>query len=66
MTNDNTNETFELCGETFQIEYYPKIYAMVCADKFSAGEQLRSIADAWHEGSITSAAQAIESDLQHG
>lgn len=59
---ENT-ETFEVFGERFEIKYFPNLHAMFKANKLNLEEQLRSIADAWHEGSINSAAIALESDL---
>lgn len=64
--NSEQNGEFELLGETFGIEHFPHLYQMVQTSRENAERQLKSIADAWHEGSIVSAAQAFESDLAHG
>jgi hypothetical protein len=58
--------TFELCGEHFQIVYFPKIHRMFKHDPEWAEEQIKSIADVWHEGDMISATVALESDLEHG
>ena len=44
----------------------PNLYRMYQANPENAAAQLQSIADAWHEGSVIGAAQALESDLAHG
>lgn len=64
--NSEQDAKFELLGETFEIEHFPHLYRMVQASRGNAERQLKSIADAWHGGSIGSAAQALESDLAHG
>lgn len=58
-------EYFEIAGEKFEKRYFPNLYRMYEASPQNAEEQLRSVADAWHEGKIVSAAQALESDLAH-
>lgn len=58
--------TFELCEETFSKEDFPNLYRMTEANRENAEDQLQSIADAWHGGSIASAAVAFESDMAHG
>lgn len=62
----NKDEQFELLGQTFDVEHYPHLYGMVQVSRENAEAQLQSIANAWHDGSIVSAAQAFESDLAHG
>lgn len=63
MKNNIQSESFELAGETFQIKYFPNLYAMTKTSPTNTETQLRSVADAWHDGDIVSAAQALESDL---
>jgi hypothetical protein len=64
MDKEQTSgKAFELCGESFQIQNFPNLYDMYLNNKGWAEEQLKSIADAWHEGDVVSAAQALESDL---
>lgn len=65
MKTPDIKGTFEILGEVFEIKYFPDLYAMFKANKTNLEEQLRSIADAWHEGNIGSAAIALESDLNH-
>ena len=60
--NDNRKE-FELCGETFAVEDFPRLYQMVQTSPANAAAQLQSIANAWHDGDIVSAAQSFESDM---
>jgi len=57
---------FVLCSERFQKDNFPNLYRMYQANQENAETQLQSIADAWHNGSINSAAIAFESDLAHG
>lgn len=57
---------FELCGETFEVKHFPNLYRMWEAIPENAEAQLRSIARAWHGGSVSAAAIAFESDLAHG
>jgi hypothetical protein len=59
-------QEFELLGETFEVEFFPNLYSMYKNNKTWAEEQLQSVANAWHEGNISSAAIALESDLAHG
>jgi hypothetical protein len=59
-------QIFSVCGEDFEIRHFPHLYGMVQTSRENAEAQLRSIANAWHDGSIVSAAQALESDLGHG
>lgn len=62
----NKPEIFEVLGEEFEAEYFPNLYRIFQNNPKWLEEQLKSIADAWHEGSIVSAAQALESDSAHG
>lgn len=59
-----TNQQFEILGEKFQIKYYPKLYQGYQKNPQWLDKQIQSIAKAWHEGDIVSAAQALESDLK--
>lgn len=59
------NADFEVLGERFKIKYFPNMHDMYRTSKCNLEDQLQSIADAWHEGSISSAAIAFESDLRH-
>lgn len=64
-TMDSNSTNFELLGETFSKEHMPILYSMVQTNRENAERQLQSIANAWHNGSIVSAAQALESDMAH-
>lgn len=55
-----------ILSEEFDRDAIPHIARMRDTDKASTEAQIRSIADAWHDGSIVSAVQALESDLAHG
>lgn len=55
-----------ILGEEIDKEYYPKLYNWATTNPKTLESQLKSIAKAWHEGSIKSAMQALESDLEHG
>jgi len=57
------NEKFTILGEVFERKHFPNIAKMFDIDPSNTARQIQSIADAWHEGSIVSAAQAFESDL---
>lgn len=59
------DKEFVVLGEGFKIVHFPRLYRMYKNDPENLAMQLRSIADAWHEGSIVSAAQAFESDLSY-
>lgn len=59
-------ETFTVLGETFQAKHFPRLYGMYKASPANLEHQLKGVADSWHEGDISSAAIAFESDLQHG
>lgn len=65
MNKNTQDDQFELCGETFSREHMPILYSMVQTNHENAERQLQSIANAWHNGSIVSAAQALESDMAH-
>ena len=58
-------KTFTVLGETFGVEHFPRMYDMFKTSPDNLERQLKSIANAWHEGSIVGAAQAFESDMGH-
>lgn len=60
------SKPIEVLGKQINPKYYPNLYRMAKRNPEGLAEQLQSIADAWHEGSIASAMQALESDLAHG
>ena len=55
-----------ILGKEFNPEAIPNVMAMFENDKENAERQIQGIAGAWHEGSVVSAVQALESDLVHG
>lgn len=59
-------QPIKILGEEINPKYYPNLYRMAKTNPEGLAEQLQSIANAWHEGSIVSAMQALESDLAHG
>ena len=65
-TSKETAEEFLILGEKFPTGEYPMLYRRSQMNKEWLEEQIQSVADAWHEGDIVSACQALESDLQHG
>lgn len=52
-----------ILGEELKKEFYPKLYQWAKDNPATLESQLKSIAEKWHEGSIGSAMQALESDL---
>ncbi len=60
---DQNNDTFNLFGIEFSKEHFPEIYCIYKNDPAWAHEQVKSVADAWHEGDISSAVIAFETDL---
>lgn len=55
-----------MLGEVIDKENFPILYKWAKNNPETLESQLKSIAKAWHEGSIVSAMVALESDLQHG
>lgn len=66
MKNNSKKGNFKVLGEDFSAEHFPILYRMYQANRENLEGQLQSVADAWHEGNIASAAMALESDLAHG
>jgi len=59
-------KTFFICnGKIFKKEHFPVLYDYASKNPDAFLAEMNSVASAWHEGNITSAAQAMESDLQH-
>ncbi len=63
MTN---NRSIKILGETIDFNNMPILYNWAKTNPETLEKQLKSIADAWHEGSIRSAMIAFEMDLEHG
>ena len=55
-----------ILGERIDPINYPILYKWAKENPETLKTQLKSIADAWHGGSLRAAKQALESDLQHG
>lgn len=55
-----------ILGETIDKKSFPRLYNWAKNNPETLEDQLKSIADKWHNGSIASAIQALESDLEHG
>lgn len=55
----------KILGEMIDSENFPVLYKWAKTHPETLEIQLKSIAKAWHEGSITSAMVAFESDLEH-
>jgi len=55
-----------ILGKEFKRDSIPHVARMLDTSRENAERQIQGIADAWHEGSVVSAVQALESDLAHG
>ena len=53
-------------NEQFDREHIPHVARMIDTDRGGAEKQISFTAYIWHDGSIVSAVQALESDLAHG
>ncbi len=60
------NNEIIILGETFDRDIIPHVARMFDKNRANTEIQIKSIADAWHEGEIVGAVQALESDLAHG
>jgi hypothetical protein len=56
----------ELVCQNLDKENYPKLYSWYKSNPESLKERLVNIAEKWHDNNITSAAQSLESDMEHG
>jgi hypothetical protein len=63
ISADDERPTFTVCGEVFEKAYSPKTYSHFQKDPEYFQKKVKSVADAWHNGNISSAMQALESDL---
>jgi len=59
-------EPIKVLGETLDPDNQPILYQKALTNKLELEWQIKSIANAWHEGSIRAAIIALESDLEHG
>lgn len=62
----NMDDTITICGEEFERRHIPRVARMFDTSPENAAKTITSLAFLWHEGSIVSAVQALESDLAHG
>lgn len=62
----NNKPIITILGKSLDYENFPILYKWAQEHPETLESQLNSIAKAWHEGSIMSAMQALESDLEHG
>jgi hypothetical protein len=65
LSDYKENGSFKVLGEYFKIKHFPNMYDMYRTSWENLENQLGSIAKAWHEGDLNSAAIAFESDLAH-
>ncbi len=66
MQTIESSEPIEILEKKLDPLYFPVLYKWAQEHPETLKSRVRSIAKAWHEGNITSALQAMESDLQHG
>ncbi len=59
-------KSIKILGEEINQENFPILYKWAQEHPETLEQQLKSVADKWHNGNITSAMQALESDLEHG
>lgn len=55
-----------ILGESLDKENFPKLYNWASGNPETLVDTLRSLAKGFRKGSISSAMQALESDLEHG
>ena len=55
-----------ILGESIDQEYFPILYKWAKSNPDTLKTTLQSLADKWHQGSIASAMQSLESDMEHG
>ena len=60
------NNRISVLGKKLTREHYPKLYQWALDNPATLEKTLQSVADKWHNGNLTSAAVALESDLEHG
>jgi hypothetical protein len=61
-----SSKKIQILNEPIDPDNMPILYQKALANPKELERQLKSIADAWHEGSIRAAMLALESDLEHG
>lgn len=61
----NEPQCISILGESIDPDNMPILYRKVVENPETLERQLKSIANAWHEGNIRAAMLALESDLEH-
>lgn len=61
-----SKEIITIAGVSLSQKNFPELYSWAKSNPETLKEQLTSIANAWHEGSMVMAAISLESDLEHG
>lgn len=59
------NEKVKILDLELDRKNFPILFERAKNNPEGLKDELVSVANAWHEGSLVSAAQALESDLQH-
>ncbi len=59
------NQKLIILGEELDPKYFPKLSRWALTNPSTLEDQLKSIAEKWHEGNIVAAILALESDLSH-
>ena len=65
MPKSTKEEKFTVLGEEFSVEHYPVLYRWAKSNPQTLEERLKDLADKLYAGNVGSAAQALESDLEH-
>ena len=65
QSDNKKSETITFLGVRMSEEDFPVLYKWAKSNPATLEEQLKSIAEKWHEGDIISAAQALESDSKY-
>lgn len=58
-------KSIKVLGELIDPDNQPILYQKALANKEELERQLKSIANAWHEGNVRAAILSLESDLAH-
>ncbi|OGL81175.1 hypothetical protein A3B21_02705 [Candidatus Uhrbacteria bacterium RIFCSPLOWO2_01_FULL_47_24] len=59
------NQSFQVLGKELSVKHYPVLYRWSKNNPETLNERLKELAEKLYEGNIGSAAQALESDLEH-
>lgn len=63
---ENNRLVITVLGEAVDKDNFPKLYQWANNNRETLEDQLKSLANSWHNGSIAAAMLALESDLEHG